>query len=269
MKRDVKVMGIVNVDDDSFYAASRVLGEDAAKARIAKLLGEGADIIDIGACSSRPGSVSVSEEKEWFRLEPVLQSIRPSFGNISVSIDTFRSSIAEKAAAILGECIINDITAGQGDPSMLKTVGRLRLGYIAMHMRGTPATMQDFCEYDDVTKDVIKYFKDFAVKAEENGIRDYIVDPGFGFAKTVDQNYQLLAQLEQFEVLHHPILAAISRKSMIYQPLKITPEEALPATCALEMVALQNGADILRVHDVKEACQCISLYNEISYFKKD
>ena len=269
MKRDIQVMGIVNVDDDSFYAASRVLGEDAAKARIAKLLGEGADIIDIGACSSRPGSVPVDEEKEWLRLEPVLQSIRPSFGNIAVSIDTFRSSIAEKAAAILGDCIINDITAGQADPSMLKTVGRLNLRYIAMHMRGTPTTMQDFCEYEDVTKDVIKYFRDFAVKAEENGIKDYIIDPGFGFAKTVDQNYQLLAQLGQFKALNRPILAALSRKSMIYKPLKITPEESLPATCALEMIALQNGADILRVHDVKEACQCISLYNEISYFTKD
>jgi dihydropteroate synthase len=195
--------------------------------------------------------------------------IRPSFGNVTVSVDTFRSSIAEKASAILGDCIINDITAGEGDPSMLAAVGRLHLRYIAMHMRGTPATMQGMCEYDDVTKDVIRYFKDFAVKAEENGIKDYIVDPGFGFAKTVDQNYQLLAQLGQFGTLHRPILAAISRKSFIYKPLNITPEESLPATCALTMIALQNGADILRVHDVKEARQCISMYNELCYFTKE
>ncbi|MCI2082003.1 MAG: dihydropteroate synthase [Bacteroidales bacterium] len=267
-KRDIKVMGIVNVDDDSYYAPSRVLGSDQAKNRIALLLDEGAGIIDIGACSTRPGSAQPDEEKEWLRLEPVLKMIRPSFGNIMVSIDTYRSTIVEKAADILGNFIVNDISAGEADENMLPVVGNLHLTYIAMHMRGTPQTMQNLCEYGDVTKEVIRYFREFAVKAGNNGIKEYIIDPGFGFAKTVDQNYQLLAQLGQFKSLQRPILAALSRKSMIYKPLDISPEEALPATSALNMVALQNGADILRVHDVKEACQCIAMYNELCYFTK-
>lgn len=262
-------MGIVNVDDDSFYAPSRVLGADSARTRIAELLREGADIIDIGACSTRPGSAQPDQEKEWMRLEPVLRMIRPAFGNVTISIDTYRSSIVSRAGEIIGDFIVNDVTAGEGDSEMLRTVGANGLTYIAMHNRGTPRTMQTLCVYDDVTRDVIKFFREFGVKAAKNGIEKYIVDPGFGFAKTVDQNYQILAQLEDFKVLDRPILAALSRKSMIYKPLGIKPEEALPATAALNLVALQNGADILRVHDVKEARQCIALYNELCYFTKE
>ncbi len=246
-------MGIINLNDDSFYAPSR---------HNMSILDSGADIIDLGAVSTRPGSKGVSPAEEWQRLEPVLKAIDRS---ACLSIDTYSSEVAERAADLLGRWyIVNDISAGEDDPRMLETVGRLGLGYVAMHKRGTPETMQSLCDYDDVTGEVVDYFKDFAIKAEEAGIKDWILDPGFGFAKNVDQNYTMMRELNRFEELGRKVLVGISRKSFIYKPLGITPGESLPAVTAMHLVALMNGADILRVHDVAEARQAVELYRNYS-----
>lgn len=251
--REIQVMGIINLNDDSFYAPSR---------HNMAILDSGADIIDLGAVSTRPGSKGVSPEEEWHRLEPVLRMVDPS---ACISIDTYSSEVAERAADLLGRWyIVNDISAGEDDPRMLETVGRLGLGYVAMHKRGTPETMQSLCNYDDVTGEVMDYFRDFAVKAEAAGIKDWILDPGFGFAKNVEQNYTMMRELERFRELNRKILVGISRKSFIYKPLGITPADSLPAVTAMHLVALMNGADILRVHDVAEARQAIELYRNYS-----
>lgn len=227
-----------------------------------QMLESQADIIDIGAISTRPGAADVSEEEEWRRLEPVLKEYR---GSKPVSVDTTRASIVERCCDALGRAIIvNDISAGEDDPQMLATVGRLGLDYIAMHKRGNPATMQSLCEYDDVVEDVLQYFRDFAMKAQDAGIGQWILDPGFGFAKTVEQNYQLMASLERFCSLGRQVLVGISRKSFMYKPLGITPADALPATQAMHMAALERGADILRVHDVDAAAQTVKLYKYLN-----
>ena len=263
-------MGIVNLTDDSYFAESRCCSVEAALRRTERLVSEGAGIVDVGACSSRPGSIPVGAEEEWRRLAPVLSSVRAAFPALRISIDTYWSSVVEKAYDLIGGLIVNDISAGEDDPLMLQTVGRLGLEYVAMHKRGTSADMQSFTDYDDVVSDVIRYFKDFSLKAAEAGIKDWIMDPGFGFAKTVEQNYRLLKALPQLETSlqgtevtgQSPsrILVGVSRKSMIYKPLGITPQDALPATQAVHMAALTGGADILRVHDVKEARQAVELY---------
>ena len=264
--RQIDIMGIVNVTDDSYFAESRCGSVDAALVRIASLLDEGADIVDIGACSTRPGSVQVSESEEWVRLEPVLKAISVEFPNLKLSLDTYRSSIVRKAHDIIGQFIVNDISAGEADSEMLKTVGELGLPYVAMHMRGTPTDMQTLADYDDVTGEVLDYFGKFSIRAAANGIKDWILDPGFGFAKTISQNYTLLHELSRFSELEntdgtHPrVLVGVSRKSMIYKLLNITPEESLPATQVLHLAALQNGADILRVHDVAETVRTRELY---------
>ena len=251
--REIQVMGIINLNDDSFYAPSR---------HNMAILDSGADIIDLGAVSTRPGSKGVSPEEEWQRLEPVLKAVDPS---ACISIDTYSSEVAERAADLLGRWyIVNDISAGEDDPRMLETVGRLGLGYVAMHKRGTPETMQSMCDYDDVTGDVLDYFRDFAVKADAAGIKDWVLDPGFGFAKNVEQNYTMMRELERFSELGRKILVGISRKSFIYRPLGISPADSLPAVTAMHLVALMNGADILRVHDVAEARQAIELYRNYS-----
>lgn len=264
-KRKIDVMGIVNLTDDSFYAGSRCSSPEVAIGIIGKMVEEGADIVDIGACSTRPGAAIVSEAHEWDRLRPVLELLRSSFPALRVSIDTFRSSIVERAHDIIGDFIVNDISAGEDDASMLDVVGSLGLEYIAMHKRGTPMTMQSMTDYQDITADVHQYFISFSRRAEEAGINKWILDPGFGFAKTLEQNYQLLAGLSSLRGQygnHTPrILVGVSRKSMIYKPLDILPEDSLPATQAVNMAALINGADILRVHDIKEARQTITLYN--------
>lgn len=248
--RAVKVMAILNLTPDSYFAPSR---HNMAQ------LSSGADIIDIGAMSTRPGAADVSEAEEWARLEPVLRTLGEE---VVLSIDTFRSGIVRKAAALLGRrFIVNDISAGEDDAAMLDTVAELGLGYVAMHKKGDPRTMQSLCQYDEgITEAVLSYFDDFETRASEAGIKDWVLDPGFGFAKTVEQNYRLMEDLEKFSRFGREILVGVSRKSMIYRPLGITPEDALPPTQALHMAALERGADILRVHDVQEAHRTVEVY---------
>ena len=258
--RHIDIMGIVNITDDSYFAQSRCAGIGQALERTGRMIDEGATIIDIGACSTRPGSVSVSMEEEWRRLENVLMPLRQAYPDVRLSIDTFRSEIVSRSYDRIGEFVVNDISAGEDDPLMLPLVGRLGLRYVAMHKRGTPQTMQSLTDYDDVTGSVLAYFNEFSQKAAQNGIKDWVLDPGFGFAKTIEQNYQLLNGLSRLKAIGSPILVGVSRKSMIYRLLNITPEESLPATQVLHMKALQQGADILRVHDVAETARTISLY---------
>ena len=268
-KRKIQIMGIVNLTDDSYFAPSRCLGTDGRSdmkkvlGRVSRMLEEGADIIDIGACSTRPGSEPVGEEEEWRRLEPVLKAIKDSFPDAVISIDTWWASVVEKAAGLIGPFIVNDISAGEDDPGMLPAVGRLGLQYIAMHKRGTPSTMQSLCNYGNVTSEVLQYFRKFAERADKAGIRDWILDPGVGFAKDIGQNWQLLRELEVLRTLGHRILVGVSRKSMIYRLFGITPEESLAQTQVLHFAALERGADILRVHDVAEAARTIEAYRRL------
>ena len=270
MDRHIDIMGIVNLTDDSFFFGSRCNGVDAALSRIDKMLSEGADIIDLGACSTRPGSTPVGEDEEWIRLEPVLKALKTSFPYIRLSIDTYWASVVRRAFGLIGDFIVNDISAGEDDLLMLPTVGELGLTYIAMHKRGNPAIMSLMTDYEDVALDVKAYFDDFSNKAERNGIKDWILDPGIGFSKTIDQNYELLKSLEVFKTVRTAegrsprILIGVSRKSLIYKYLNISPDESLPATQVLNFAALQNGADILRVHDVAEAARTVALYRQLA-----
>ena len=294
---NIHILGIVNLNGDSFYAGSRTSGDDAV-ARIRQMWAEGADVVDLGACSTRPGSVQPSLEEEWSRLEPVLTEVAgyslpgdsvslcftpapptasgsgpiplPPCGGAqapgreypAISVDTYRAEIVRRVYDTIGPFLVNDISAGEMDPQMLGTVGRLGLPYVAMHMRGTPETMQSLTDYDDVVAEVIRYFKAFEKKAADAGIREWILDPGFGFAKTVEQNYELLSRLNEVkEAFPQEILVGLSRKSMIYKPLGITPEEAMPATQVLNHVALERGATWLRVHDVVPAIQTARLFS--------
>lgn len=259
------VMGIVNVTPDSFFSGSRVDGAYAVAGRVEEMLAQGADCIDLGAYSSRPGAADVSPEEEWRRLDAALAEIRRRWPDLVVSIDTFRASVARKCVEQWGADIINDISGGDLDPDMFATVADLRVPYILMHMRGNPQNMQTLTEYDDVTADVISGLASKVVHLRSLGVNDIILDPGFGFAKTVEQNYRLLHELGELKRLGLPVLAGMSRKTMIWKPLGITPEEALEGTVALDTVALLNGADILRVHDVAPAVQTVRL---IELYKK-
>ena len=261
--RRIDIMGIVNLTDDSYYAASRCGCVDAALERVGVMLAEGASIIDIGACSTRPGAFPVGAAEEWKRLEPVLKSVREAYPEARISVDTYWSEVVARAYDAIGDFVVNDISAGEDDREMLPTVGRLGLTYIAMHKRGTPATMQSLTGYDDVMAELTAYFSDFLQNADRYGIRDWILDPGFGFAKTIAQNYEILSGLHAFKAFGRPILVGVSRKSMIYKYLNISPEESLSATQVLHLKALQEGADILRVHDVAEAARTVSLYNAL------
>ena len=263
-KRKTEVMGIVNLTDDSFYEGSRFLGKDGSLnldtllERIDSMISEGAAIIDLGACSTRPGSDSVPEEEEWRRMYPALTLLASERPGIHLSIDTFRPGIVSRAFDIVGRFIVNDVSGGSS--SMWQLVGELGLEYVAMHTRGTPKNMQSLTDYDDVTVAVREFFSVFSEKADLYGVTDWILDPGFGFAKTVEQNWQLLREMSVLKDFGRPVLAGLSRKSFLYKPLGITPGEALPATCAANLIALQNGADILRVHDVSAACQVIEVF---------
>lgn len=267
--RKIEIMGIVNITDNSYFSASRCLSDNgkanvsAAMDRIGTMVHEGAGIIDIGACSTRPGSEGVGAEVEWQRLEPVLEAARKDFPDLRISIDTYWSEVVEKVYDKIGDFMVNDISAGEDDPDMLPTVGRLGLEYVAMHKRGNPMTMQSLTDYDDVTDAVRQYFLDFAEKAEEAGIKEWILDPGFGFAKTVEQNWQLMDEMGKVLIPGHRTLVGVSRKSMLYRLFDITPEESLPATQALHLAALQRGADILRVHDVAEAVRTVEIYRRL------
>lgn len=264
--RQIDVMGIVNLTDDSFYEGSRCVGVDAAVSRIGAMLEEGADIIDLGACSTRPGSLPVGEKEEWARLEPVLKAARAAFPDARFSIDTYWASVVRNAYDLIGDFIVNDISAGEDDPMMLPVVGELGLTYIAMHKRGTPESMQGLSDYSDVVEDVKAYFEEFSEKAEHYGIRNWVLDPGIGFAKTIEQNYELLRRLDAFkELADSPrILIGVSRKSLIYKYFNISPAESLPATQVLGYAALTKGADILRVHDVAEAVRTVALYRMLA-----
>ena len=267
MVGNIHIMGIINLTPDSFYAGSRTAAAGFA-ARAADMLAQGADVLDLGGCSTRPGSTLPSPEEEWSRLEPILLEVaehRPSGSSIpvppAISIDTFRAEIVRRAYELIGPFMVNDISAGHLDPAMLETVGRLGLPYIAMHMKGTPETMQQFTDYGDLIGDILAYFREFGLKAQDAGIRDWILDPGFGFSKTIEQNYELLRRLPELRESGREILAGLSRKSMVYKKLGITPEEAMPATQVVQFAALQGGATWLRVHDVAPAVQTARLYS--------
>lgn len=251
-----KVMGIANATPDSFYSLSRVSSAELED-YIGKMVQEGVDFIDVGGYSSRPGAEHISEKEEIERVLPLLEAIVSKF-DIPVSIDTFRSSVAREAVNA-GAGIINDISAGQLDEKMFETVAELGVPYIMMHMRGNPQTMQKMTDYGDVIMEMIDYFQIKLKRLNEMGVTDVILDPGFGFAKTLDQNYEILRKLEYFKVLERPMLVGLSRKSMIFRYLEIQPDESLLGTGILNSVALGKGASILRVHDVKAAKQTISL----------
>ena len=257
-------MAIVNATPDSFFASSRTQSHKAVAERVEKALNEGAAIIDIGGYSSRPDADDISAEEEWSRVDMALSAAKEVSDEVALSIDTFRAEIVRRAYERYGEVIVNDITGGLGDAEMLKTVAELELPYIAMHMRGTPQTMQQQAHYNDVVADVVAELKERLAAIENAGIerKRVALDPGFGFAKTVEQNYELLAGLHRLTALKQPILVGVSRKSMIYKPLGITPDEALSATQAVHWEALRQGATLLRAHDVKEAVQTMKLYEE-------
>lgn len=257
------VMGILNVTPDSFFAESRTIETDDIRRRVDDLISQGADIIDIGGYSSRPGAPEVSTDEEYSRLARGLEAIRKYHPDTLISVDTFRADVARRCVSDWEADIINDISGGNLDAEMWPTVAELQVPYILMHMRGTPSSMQSLCDYNDVTADVIR---DLAFKIDamhQLGIADIIVDPGFGFAKDINQNYQLMAELDQFKQLNAPLLVGISRKSMIYRPLDITPQTAINGTTVLNTFALLHGANILRVHDVKEAVEAVKIIDLI------
>ena len=257
-----KVMGILNVTPDSFYDGGRFKDEKSILIQVEKLLAEGATFIDIGAYSSRPGADFVSEEEELKRLIPIVNSVVKAFPESLISIDSFRSRVI-KTSVETGAAMVNDISGGQLDPLMFETVGTLGVPYIMMHMRGTPQTMQKMTDYSDVVKDVYTYFTERIQLAQKHQIKDVILDLGFGFSKTIEQNFELLAMFDYYNNLNLPLLAGVSRKSMIYKTLNTTADHALNGSTALHMVALQKGAKLLRVHDVKEAMECIQLHEAL------
>lgn len=258
------VMAIVNATPDSFYSLSRTQSHDAVAERVRDAIAEGAAIIDIGGYSSRPDADDVAVEEEWSRVEMALKVTREVSSEVAISVDTFRAEVVRRAVAQFGNIIVNDITAGGGDSEMLATVAELGIPYIAMHMRGTPQTMQQQTEYTDVTADVVVELGARLKAIEKAGIdlKRVALDPGFGFAKTTEQNFELLAGLNKLKELGQPLLVGVSRKSMIYKTLGITPEESLAATQAVHWEALRQGATLLRVHDVREAVETIKLYEK-------
>lgn len=253
-----QVMGILNITPDSFYLGSRVLQLDDAYKKAEKMLSEGASILDLGGHSTRPGADAVSETEEANRVLPVVEMLRKHFPRAIISIDTFRASVARQAIEA-GAHIINDIAGGNLDPLMFETVAALQVPYILMHSRGTPQTMKDLNQYDDLVTDVMRELQAKIYELQQLGVKDIVADMGFGFAKNADQNYVLLRELRAFEILNVPLLVGVSRKSMIWRKLNITPDQSLNGTTALNTVALLNGASILRVHDVKEAVETVKL----------
>ncbi|MFV0392570.1 MAG: dihydropteroate synthase [Paludibacteraceae bacterium] len=261
------VMGIINITPDSFYGLSRFhLVKDVLKA-VEKALTDGATIIDIGAYSTRPSSKHIPEGEEIKRLEEPLKTIREHFPDVIISLDTFRSGVARWAFEAYDIDIINDISGGSPDNFMFETVADLQIPYILTHTRGTPQTMQQLTHYDDLMSDILQYFERKIAQLVHLGVKDMVIDPGFGFAKTLDQNYELLAKMRIFQELGFPILCGVSRKSMIYKLLDTTPEEALNGTNALNMLGLMNGANILRVHDVKPALDVIKIYSKYKQYQ--
>jgi len=253
-----KVMGVINVTPDSFHAKSRSTSLTSVLQQADKMLNEGVDIIDIGGYSSRPGAENVDSEEETNRVLPAIRAIRKEYPTILLSLDTFRSDVAHLGLTE-GVDLINDISGGKLDTEMYSTIAKHNAGYIAMHMRGTPKNMQDKTNYKHLLNALFLYFSEVIRNAEDCGCNDILIDPGFGFSKTLEQNYELLNHLDEFQALGKPVVVGLSRKSMIYKKLNSTPEEALNGTTVLNTIALIKGASILRVHDVKEAKQVISL----------
>ena len=258
-----KIMGILNCTPDSFFDGGKYKNPSEILSQVEKMLIEGASFIDVGAYSSKPNADFVSEAEEASRLLPILDLLIHHFPDILLSVDTFRASIAEKAVQS-GAVIINDISAGSLDTDMFSVVARLQVPYIMMHMRGTPQTMQNLTSYDDICKEMRYYFSEKVAQARQVGINDLLIDPGFGFAKTTEQNFEVLQKLELFQAFDLPLLIGVSRKSMIYKTLNTSSQESLKGTSVLNTIALLNGASILRVHDVKEAMECIQLVQKIA-----
>ena len=258
-----KVMGILNLTPDSFFEGSRVkISKEQVLTKANQMVNEGADILDIGGYSTRPGAVDISVNEEIDRVVPAIEWIKEAYPEILISLDTFRSKVAKKGIEV-GADLINDVSAGNLDPEILQVVADSGLPYIAMHMRGTPQTMKSLSDYSDLIPEILYYFAEKVDLFKKLGIKDVILDPGFGFAKTAEQGFHLLKNLTLFRSLGLPVLAGISRKSMIYKTLGVTASEALNGTTALHMVALQQGVNILRVHDVKEAKETIKLYEKL------
>lgn len=258
-----KVMGILNITPDSFFDGGKYNHTDSIVTQCGKMLEEGATFVDIGGYSSRPGAANISETEEADRLLPAIEAIVKAFPNVLLSVDTFRSKVA-KACIEQGAALINDIAAGELDNQMLATVAQLQVPYILMHMKGNPQNMQQQSAYQNITKEVNFYLSEKVALAKSYGINDIIIDPGFGFAKTLEQNYKLMKELSVLQFHNLPILVGISRKSMLYKLLDTTPDKALNGTTVLNTIALQNGASILRVHDVKEATECIAIVKQLN-----
>lgn len=258
-----QVMGILNVTPDSFYAESRMKTEEAIRRRVRQIVEEGGSMIDVGAYSSRPGADDVSADEEMARLKRGMKIVREEAPEIPVSVDTFRADVAKMCIEELGADIINDISGGELDKEMFHTVAKLGVPYILMHMKGTPQTMQEAPHYDDLMKEVMLYFSEKIQQLRDLGQKDIILDPGYGFAKTLDHNYELLVHQEMLSIFELPLLVGVSRKSMIYKLLGCTPNEALNGTTALNTIALQKGASILRVHDVKEAVEVVRIVTKL------
>lgn len=256
-------MGILNITPDSFYDGGRFVQKEKVLSKVQQMLDEGAALIDIGAVSTRPGAVLPNEMEELRRLIPVVRSLKKKFPEIQLSIDTFRSGVVKELYKQIGPFLVNDISAGEFDSQMFTTVAKLRLPYCMMHMQGNPQSMQKNPDYENLVQDIIKFFANRLEKLRLLGISDVIIDPGFGFGKTIDHNYELLKKLDHFKIFELPIMVGLSRKSMIYKLLDSNPENALNGTSILHGVALERGANILRVHDVKEAMESVRLLEKI------
>lgn len=257
--KETWVMGILNVTPDSFFSGSRCNEEDKIKLRVHEIIEEGAKIIDIGGYSSRPGAYDITPEEEYQRLAQGLDVIKRIAPEIIISVDTFRADVARRCVKDWNVDIINDISGGTLDNNMIDTIAELNVPYILMHMRGTPSTMQQFTQYHDVTNDVISELSKKVNILHKKGVKDIIIDPGFGFSKTLEQNYEMMSHLERFHSIQLPVLVGISRKSMIYKALNLIPETALNGTTVLNTIATLKGAHFLRVHDVKEAIEAVKL----------
>lgn len=262
-----KIMGILNITPDSFYDGGKYINRETISKRANEIIAQGATIIDVGAYSSRPGAIDISSSEEKKRLDIALDQIRKDFPDAIISVDTFRADVAEYVIEHYDVDIINDISAGIVDTRILEVIAYYHVPYIMMHMQGTPQTMQNNPFYKDVVADIIYYFSERLRKTAFLGIPDVIIDPGFGFGKTIDHNYEILANLDAFKILQKPILVGLSRKSMIYKLLNKTPKQSLAGTISLNTIALLKGANILRVHDVEEAADCIAIFKKFSQFK--
>lgn len=254
-----RVMGILNITPDSFYAGSRLGDEKAILATAGKMLEDGADFLDVGGYSSRPGAGNIPVEAEKERVIKAVKLISRAYPKAIISVDTFRADVAREAICDCGAHIINDISGGEGDKGMFPLVAELNIPYVMMHMKGSPENMQNKPEYDDVVADLLEWFSGRIVSLQAAGVKDIIIDPGFGFGKNADHNFEILNRLSEFRITGLPLMAGLSRKSMIWRTLSITPDEALNGTSVLNTIALIHGADILRVHDVKEAVQAVKL----------